>query len=292
VFVILNELLIAVPVVLAILVGFGTRNASDPFAFTSYDPLQNRILEAYAPYVAETQMAIANPVTADSARTRALAQEWVQGADKGELKTPNIVSWDDNVDNAAKQQVFTASYRIVEALNVIAEREARSGQWDLAARDSFLSLDMAAVTRDFDLISITRMTGVERRSLACLRETLPHLSQSHRHQLIERLSEVPIRHEKLLAIAIRSRDVFSIDQAQMHQFSGPSIGVDAQLPISSLSRLSTAGDDKRLRQLVNKESDNSKAEFYGLERAAFHSSADIERDVQDMLAGIQKNRRS
>lgn len=286
---VLNELLIALPLIVMAVVGVVNRAKHDPFLFVSYDKETNDKVEAYAPILREVKALIPNVVVNRVATTRRLAHEWVDGYRSGRFQELPIVSYDDTVDNGAKGEIYAANMTTTAALNEDAEREALTGDQKDAAADAILAMQASRVTQYFSLGGLTRTASVQRRSLDILRWSWPHLNKKERSEDATKLRELELSRTDLARVALDTRQAFVRRRVEL---IGPGRVVDAlerSIPLSAVSTSTNlAVEQRRLGTMVVHAANDVDSIYFVQERLAIRAVQFTNRVIESIIAGVNR----
>src|SRR5262249_84555 len=155
---------------------------------------------------------------------------------------------DDTVDTGVKAEIYGANGQVVAALETLAEREAKAGNWNQSVSDSLLAAKTAGCVRGFDLTSMARENQYLLRSLRTVKNDLPHLSANGKQAVARALPLLHLADDQVADLAVLERNLYVLhtmdrDTREAERFT-------KEITTQDLSDLGVLGKRGRLRKLA------------------------------------------
>src|SRR5579862_220050 len=186
----LYRFMVFAPAIFLVGIGVHARTISRDFEFVESDPESERQLLAYSTYMrAETPFEGTNRKT-NVGIARLVAQKWISGAEKHDLKPLSPSVYEDTSGEGAKSQIFDRASRVTQRLVDSVGESARKGDFHQATADAVLAIRFSNILKFSDFLSLFNSSNEQRVALQFIKLHLGQLDASDRRSLALALDEL------------------------------------------------------------------------------------------------------
>jgi len=200
--------MVSAPAFFVLGLGVHARMFSSHYDIVRDDPHSEAEILAYVPYLRQSKAFVARDPHATVAEARRVAEAWVSGAGKGDLKPLSPVAFEDTSSDGAKSQIFDTKSQIATRLiNGIGE-SARSGNTRRAVQDAVLVVKLADILKYSDFISLFNCAGEQRRALHQIEAMSSKLSLADCQVIADALPDTKPQPARIDRMVRRSKQMF------------------------------------------------------------------------------------
>lgn len=247
----LYRLTLSSPFALLAVLGFTSRLANDSFEPIGCTAQEEQDISAYiAPTKAVAQL------TGYETRQQllAVADIWFQGYADGRLRPLPSSSWDDTIRSPIKSQIKTANDGLVGRIVGFSRREAKQGEYDLAAEDAVIALRLAGPLKYSDCYAVALFGARERSILLDLQALAPKLSAAEKVRVKQAVSNLLKAQQPLDSLANTAADNFQQAEQTDSLRSTPNLDpADAYSENTGQVILASNKADKEILRSLNQE---------------------------------------
>src|SRR5579885_2392248 len=181
--------LLACPVLFSAYVATSGRAQPDDDLAPSGTPAQDEQVFAYAPYVKATdQLLQTSHVKRD--QLLAVANKWDKAVQNNTLNPILNVSFEDNMEEGARAEIFQANSRLTGALIDDAQQQAAANNTKLATQDALLAMRLTESLKYSDFHSVFAGCAQEGLEMAFLRELAPEMDPATKAEVRAQLAQM------------------------------------------------------------------------------------------------------
>ncbi len=268
-------------------VGYSSWTHINHYQFEAYSQAQNDQVSAYAPLVREVRSEIPYALAPTAKTARSIANEWVSGVSRGKLAQlkPHFV--DDNVDSGAKSEIYTANGQVVAALQTLAAREAKAGDWNESTSDSLLAAKTANCVSEFDLASFARGNQYLLRSLSIVRGDMPHLSLAAKREAAQGLASISLQDAQVSSLAILERNLYVQHTIERSGNAKEAERFTKEITTQDLSSANFLSGRGRLRSLASQSGNEDELMLVANVAFAYESVNEVNSRVQGLMSAMK-----
>jgi hypothetical protein len=200
------KLMVATPVIFFAGLGVESRTYVDPYVPIEESSAEQAAITAYVDVMRATKPILrTRSDRVDPADLRRVADLWIQGSAKGELKPLYPVALDDTPTDGAKGQIFNAKSHLVTRLLTVAKAEAAKGNFDRAIEDADRAISVSQTLKFSCFESVHTSASEQKKALDLLLAIAPKLDDGQATWLRARLLALQQDQKPLNGIATVAR---------------------------------------------------------------------------------------
>lgn len=271
------------PALFLVGIGINARTLSTDYEFVSNDSRTECRIQAYVPYLRSAVKTLSPAHRASEDEITRIAQYWVEGAERGELRALNPIAYDDTSSDGAKGEVFDARSRIAGRLiNRIPDE--MTGNLHKAVTDTVLAVRLASILKYSDFVSLFNCSTEQRRAIQHIEPYVSSLDPADKQALREVLPSLGPCQKTVDVMMSRSKQLFL---AWRNNCGFPPLSIEDTQLLSDVPAVIRDGNAVAMRQLRDRifaSKDDHVPTFCSSLRLGIGSQALLEADVRKLSA--------
>lgn len=286
----LYRLMVFAPAIFLAGIGVHARGLNNEFDIVADDPLHERQIMAYVPYLRNSPDFVVRLPRAPVSSARECARRWVQGAESGSLRPLNPIAYEDTSSDGPKSQIFEVCGRVQGRLLAGIGNSVETGDLHQATQDAILSIKLANVLKWSDFISLFNAATQQRRALRQIAPAIDRLSPADRKALLAAIPNLGADPHTMRSMAQRSRSLF-LSYRRRRGYEPLSIE-DTQL-LSDIPAIVKEGNAVALRQMRDRmlaSTDDVMPTYCSAVRLGYTAQNSLDRELTALRRRLQKEK--
>ncbi|HVT12550.1 MAG TPA: hypothetical protein VHE55_09800 [Fimbriimonadaceae bacterium] len=202
------RLMVLGPAMFLIGLAVNARSIRTDFEFVANDPHTEQKIQAYVPYLRAATVTLAPKHRASADETRRIAELWVDGAQRGDLKPLTPIAYDDTSSDGAKSEIFDVRSRLVGRLLNRIPTLVESRDLHQAVDDAILAIRLDSILKYSDFVSLFNCATEQRRAIQHLEPIVDNLAPADKEAIRKVLVLLDPCPHTVDIMMTRSKDLF------------------------------------------------------------------------------------